>query len=94
MTTYDAATRSARPPGPGRLRIGVKVLPGGHFSGFAVGGLEVGDEIDVMTPMGRFHTPLDPANAKHYCAIAAGSGITPDPLDRRHHARGRSRTAR
>ena len=37
----------------------------------------MGDEIDVMTPMGRFYTPLDPANAKHYCAIAAGSGITP-----------------
>lgn len=61
----------------GLLRIGVKVLPGGHFSGFAAGSLAVGDEIDVMTPMGRFHTPLDPANAKHYCAIAAGSGITP-----------------
>jgi ring-1,2-phenylacetyl-CoA epoxidase subunit PaaE len=65
------------PAGSGRLRIGVKVLPGGHFSGFAAGGLAVGDEIDVMTPMGRFYTPLDPANVKHYCAIAAGSGITP-----------------
>jgi ring-1,2-phenylacetyl-CoA epoxidase subunit PaaE len=60
-----------------RLRIGVKVLPGGHFSGFAAGGLAVGDELDVMTPTGRFYTPLDPANRKHYCAIAAGSGITP-----------------
>ena len=65
------------PARSGRLRIGVKVLPGGHFSGFAAGGLAVGDEIDVMTPMGRFYTPLDPANVKHYCAIAAGSGITP-----------------
>jgi len=63
--------------GSGRLRIGVKVLPGGHFSGFAAGGLKVGDVIDVMTPTGRFNTALDPANAKHYCAIAAGSGITP-----------------
>ncbi len=63
--------------GHGRLRIGVKVLPGGHFSGFAAGGLKVGDELEVMTPTGRFNTPLDPANAKHYCAIAAGSGITP-----------------
>ncbi len=65
------------PAGSGQLRIGVKVLPGGHFSGFAAGGLAVGDELEVMTPMGKFHTPLDPANAKHYCAIAAGSGITP-----------------
>jgi ring-1,2-phenylacetyl-CoA epoxidase subunit PaaE len=53
------------------------VLPGGHFSGFAAGGLKVGDELEVMTPVGRFNTPLDPGNAKHYCAIAAGSGITP-----------------
>jgi ring-1,2-phenylacetyl-CoA epoxidase subunit PaaE len=63
--------------GHGRLRIGVKVLPGGHFSGFAAGRLKVGDELEVMTPTGRFYTELDPANAKHYGAIAAGSGITP-----------------
>lgn len=60
-----------------RLRIGVKVLPEGHFSGFAVGKLRVGDVLEVMTPTGKFHTPLDPAQAKHYAAIAAGSGITP-----------------
>jgi ring-1,2-phenylacetyl-CoA epoxidase subunit PaaE len=65
------------PARSGLLRIGVKVLPGGHFSGFAAGSLKVGDVLEVMTPTGRFYTPLDPANAKHYCAIAAGSGITP-----------------
>ena len=65
------------PAHSGRLRIGVKVLPGGHFSGFASGRLKPGDVLDVMTPTGRFYTPLDPANAKHYCAVAAGSGVTP-----------------
>ncbi len=65
------------PAGHGKLRIGVKVLPGGHFSGFAAGELKVGDELEVMTPTGRFNTPLDPTHARHYCAIAAGSGITP-----------------
>ncbi|MGH3500167.1 MAG: FAD-binding oxidoreductase, partial [Nocardioidaceae bacterium] len=65
------------PAGSGSLQIGVKVLPGGHFSGFAAGGLKVGDTMDVMTPAGRFYTPLDPGNSKHYCAVAAGSGITP-----------------
>jgi ring-1,2-phenylacetyl-CoA epoxidase subunit PaaE len=65
------------PAKSGLLRIGVKVLPGGHFSGFAAGKLAVGDVLDVMTPAGTFNTALDPANAKHYCAIAAGSGITP-----------------
>ncbi len=65
------------PAKSGMLRIGVKVLPGGQFSGFAAGRLKVGDVLDVMTPTGRFNTPLDPRNRKHYCAIAAGSGITP-----------------
>jgi ring-1,2-phenylacetyl-CoA epoxidase subunit PaaE len=65
------------PAKSGRLRIGVKVLEGGHFSGFAAGQLKVGDVLEVMTPTGRFYTPLDPAHQKHYCAVAAGSGITP-----------------
>jgi len=65
------------PAKSGKLRIGVKVLPGGHFSGFAAGKLAVGNMLDVMTPTGHFHTPLDPAHRKHYAAIAAGSGITP-----------------
>jgi ring-1,2-phenylacetyl-CoA epoxidase subunit PaaE len=65
------------PARSGQLRIGVKVLPGGHFSAFAADGLKVGDELEVMTPVGRFHTRLHPANRKHYAAIAAGSGITP-----------------
>jgi len=59
------------------LRIGVRQLPDGAFSSYASERLRPGDELEVMTPTGRFCTPLDPANAKHYVAIAAGSGITP-----------------
>ena len=65
------------PAGSGRLRVAVKRLEGGAFSAFATSDLRPGDTVDVMTPTGRFHVPLDPANAKHYCAVAAGSGITP-----------------
>ena len=65
------------PASSGRLRVAVKRLDGGVFSAFATSGLQPGDTVDVMTPTGRFHVPLDPANAKHYCAFAAGSGITP-----------------
>jgi ring-1,2-phenylacetyl-CoA epoxidase subunit PaaE len=65
------------PATSGRLRVAVKRLEGGVFSGFATGSLAVGDQIDVMTPTGRFAPRLDPSRAKHYCAIAAGSGITP-----------------
>jgi ring-1,2-phenylacetyl-CoA epoxidase subunit PaaE len=65
-------------PAPsGRLRIGVKRLDGGVFSGHATSTLKVGDVVDVMTPTGRFTPHLEPAHARHYCAIAAGSGITP-----------------
>jgi ring-1,2-phenylacetyl-CoA epoxidase subunit PaaE len=64
-------------PTSGVLKIGVKKLPGGAFSEGVVGTLHLGDELDVMTPAGRFTTRLDPASAKVYVAIAAGSGITP-----------------
>ncbi len=65
------------PEGSGVLRIGVKRLPGGEFSAYAAHELKVGDELEVMTPLGRFGTTFDPANAKHYAFVAAGSGITP-----------------
>lgn len=64
-------------PRSGVLTIGVKKLPGGAFSEGVVGTLHPGDELDVMTPAGRFTTHLDPASEKTYVAIAAGSGITP-----------------
>ena len=64
-------------PSSGLLRIGVKKLPGGVFSEGVVDTLQVGDELDVMTPAGRFTTTLDPTSTKTYAAIAAGSGITP-----------------
>jgi ring-1,2-phenylacetyl-CoA epoxidase subunit PaaE len=65
------------PQPSGILRVAVKRLADGAFSGYAHSTLKVGDTLDVLTPSGRFLTPLDPANAKHYVAIAAGSGITP-----------------
>ena len=65
------------PATSGWLRIGVKRLDGGVFSSHATSTLRVGDEVEVMTPTGRFTPHLDPAQARHYCAIAAGSGITP-----------------
>ena len=61
----------------GELRVAVKKVPGGRFSVWANESLQPGDAIDVMTPEGRFFTPLDPAHEKHYVAFVAGSGITP-----------------
>ena len=65
------------PATEGRLRIGVKRLDGGAFSTHATSTLQVGDEVEVMTPTGRFSPRLDPAQSRHYAAIVAGSGITP-----------------
>jgi ring-1,2-phenylacetyl-CoA epoxidase subunit PaaE len=65
------------PAGSGVLRVAVKRLPGGAFSTWANGELRPGDELEVMTPGGRFTVALDPAQCKRYTAIAAGSGITP-----------------
>ena len=39
--------------------------------------VRVGDEIEVMTPMGSFTCPTQPSAARHHVAVAAGSGITP-----------------
>jgi len=61
----------------GELRVAIKKIPGGLFSTWAHGALRAGDRIDVLTPEGRFHTPLHPAQARHYAGFAAGSGITP-----------------
>lgn len=61
----------------GKLRIGVKRLPGGAFSTFATTALSAGDTLEVMPPVGDFTITPDPGAAKHYAAVAAGSGITP-----------------
>ncbi len=61
----------------GELRVAIKKVPGGRFSVWANEALKAGDAIDVMTPEGRFFTPLQPDAARHYVAFAAGSGITP-----------------
>ena len=58
----------------GKLRIGVKRLPGGAFSTWATTHLRAGAELDVMPPVGEFI--VDP-RPRHYGAVTAGSGITP-----------------
>ncbi|HPU51845.1 MAG TPA: phenylacetate-CoA oxygenase/reductase subunit PaaK [Burkholderiaceae bacterium] len=61
----------------GELRVAIKRVTGGRFSNWANEHLHAGREIDVMTPDGRFFTPLAPHQAKHYVGFAGGSGITP-----------------
>jgi ring-1,2-phenylacetyl-CoA epoxidase subunit PaaE len=58
-------------------RVAIKKVEGGLFSGFANEKLKKGDILDVMQPVGKFYTPLNPSHKKNYVAFAAGSGITP-----------------
>jgi ring-1,2-phenylacetyl-CoA epoxidase subunit PaaE len=59
------------------LRIAVKKVPEGRFSGYANEQLLAGQELEVLPPTGKFYTELDPTQQKNYLAFAAGSGITP-----------------
>lgn len=61
----------------GKLRVGIKRLPGGVFSGFATAELHAGDQVEVATPVGEFVIDPDPTRGGHRVAIVAGSGITP-----------------
>jgi ring-1,2-phenylacetyl-CoA epoxidase subunit PaaE len=63
--------------GEGDLQVAVKRVPDGRFSTYANANIKPGDVIDVMTPMGNFHAPLDPVATRHYVGFAGGSGITP-----------------
>ncbi|GIG57617.1 phenylacetic acid degradation protein [Longispora fulva] len=61
----------------GLLRVGVKQVPGGAFSTYANGALDVGHTIEVMPPIGHFTTEFQAGRARRYVAVVAGSGITP-----------------
>ena len=58
-------------------RVAIKKQESGLFSSFANEQLKKGDVLEVMPPVGKFYTHLDPQQKKNYVAFAAGSGITP-----------------
>ncbi|MFZ5609650.1 MAG: 1,2-phenylacetyl-CoA epoxidase subunit PaaE [Pseudomonadota bacterium] len=64
-------------PDEGVLKVTVKQIPGGVFSGWANTALEAGASIDVMPPHGSFTWAFQRNAARHYVAFAGGSGITP-----------------
>jgi ring-1,2-phenylacetyl-CoA epoxidase subunit PaaE len=64
-------------PDDGELRIAVKKVDGGAFSSWAADELKTGDQLDVLTPTGRFGVQPTPEQARTHVGFAAGSGITP-----------------
>ncbi len=76
--SYSICSTPAQLARAQEITVGIKRVEGGVFSSWATTALQVGDELDVMPPDGRF-TPkpaLATASA-HRLGIAAGSGITP-----------------
>lgn len=71
--TYSICSVPADAP----LEIGIRVQPGGRFSNYVQDQLQVGDQLQVMPPFGRFHVDIDPRAKRTVLAFAAGSGITP-----------------
>lgn len=64
-------------PSEGVLKIGVKKIAGGAFSGWVNDELKAGDVMDVMAPHGSFCWDFDANARREYAAFAGGSGITP-----------------
>lgn len=61
----------------GTLRVASARVAGGRMSNWLNDSLQVGDVLDVMTPLGSFTCATRPDGIRHHLAIAAGSGITP-----------------
>ncbi len=59
------------------MQVAIERVEGGVFSNFANDSLQPGATVEVMPPQGNFYTELDPAKARNYLFISAGSGITP-----------------
>lgn len=62
-------------PQSGELRVAIKEVENGLFSGYANQSLRLGDTLAVLPPQGRF--VFDSDLSQQVCAVAAGSGITP-----------------
>lgn len=58
-------------------RIAIKRVKNGKVSTYLTQNAKVGEGIEVMLPLGNFHTNLAINAEKHYYLFGAGSGITP-----------------
>ncbi|CAL9299449.1 1,2-phenylacetyl-CoA epoxidase subunit PaaE [Streptomyces sp. R02] len=72
--TYSICSPVPHGEAPATLRVGVRLVEGGAFSTYALKEIDLGDELEVMTPAGRFTLPPAPGL---YAAVVGGSGITP-----------------
>lgn len=59
------------------IRIAFKRVKNGKVSNYLFESLKKGDMVEVMAPMGNFHSNINPSDPKNYLLFATGSGITP-----------------
>ena len=69
-------------PDDGELRIAVKKVDGGAFSNWAADELKAGDELDVMTPTGRFGIAPCARRGADLCRLCRRLRHHADPVDR------------
>lgn len=75
--SYSICMSRQRSRVSGEVRVATARVPEGLMSNWLHDTVEVGDVLSVMTPIGGFTCPTDPAGTRHHVAIAGGSGITP-----------------
>lgn len=61
----------------GQLRVASARVEQGAMSNWLNDHADVGQSLDVMTPMGEFMNATEAGSVRHHVAVAAGSGITP-----------------
>ena len=59
------------------MRVAVKMVKDGRGSIYLNKNVKAGDKLEVMVPMGNFHSEMNAINQKNYVLFAGGSGITP-----------------
>ncbi|GAA2165250.1 MULTISPECIES: FAD-binding oxidoreductase [Glycomyces] len=73
--SYSLASTPRELAERGTLRLGIRSIPKGTFSGYANRQLLPGDVLEVLPPLGNFCTDIH--SDRHYGSVVAGSGITP-----------------
>ncbi|MBJ6118564.1 ferredoxin--NADP reductase [Pontibacter sp. BT310] len=64
-------------PHENTLSVTIKRVPGGKVSNYLLDNAAVGQEIEIMEPLGNFCITCDAAETRNVILLGAGSGITP-----------------
>lgn len=60
-----------------KVKVAIRKVVDGRFSGYANSSLKEGDHLEVMSPAGHFYVDLDEKESRTFVGFAGGAGITP-----------------